>query len=119
MRQITLTDFCLILFLTLLGAVAQICLKKGARPETGRAAIAALFNPWTLGGGVLIVVDTIGMVFMLRFLSLVYVVPLMALHYVFVPLGAVLVFHERVHWTFWLGAGIIVCGVSVITLFAQ
>jgi drug/metabolite transporter (DMT)-like permease len=67
-------------------------------------------------GIVLLTADTLALVWMLRRLPLTSVIPVTALVYVLVPIGAHVFFREKLRPRFWFGVLLIVAGVTIIAV---
>ena len=111
----------LVLCCTLIGAAAQILIKKGASalgPDTTmlQTAVSILLTPSLFAGYSMYGVSTILLVLALRHghLSLLY--PVFAMTYVWVTILSVLVFQESMNPYKIVGIGIIVSGVAVLGL---
>jgi drug/metabolite transporter (DMT)-like permease len=96
------------------GAFSQLCLKQGAE-KRGAARYSVFLQPWTLLGVALMGATVLLVTLMLRQYPLTLVMPLTALTYVFVPLGAMWWFKEKQKPRFWIGAALIVTGIAVIS----
>lgn len=113
MNSISLFDFFFLVLLSVLGAIAQLFLKASAQSPS-KNTFELIFDPLFFFGGFLLVLNTIGTVYLLRTLPLILVTPLMSIIYFFAPLGAIIIFKERVSGRFWLGSFFIMCGIAVI-----
>jgi len=111
--MLTLMDGLLLTGIAFVGAVAQLCLKRGA--DLGRPGhfLRSLFQPWVVMGIILMIANVLAFVWILRRLPLTTVIPVTALVYVLVPTGALLLFKERLRPQFWLGALLIMVGIAV------
>ena len=114
--MLTVTDALLLVGLAFVGAAAQLCLKQGANQSRPGYFLRSLFRPWVLIGVLLMVANMLTLTWILRRLPLTAVVPVTAVVYVLVPVGALLFFKERLQPRFWLGALLIAAGIVVITV---
>lgn len=101
------------------GVAAQLLLKKAAMRLcfTGEVKyiILSLLHNWALFAGLgLMMLDTVMLVWLLRTQPLTYIMPMLALVYVFVPIGACYFFGERVNGFFGLGVALLVFGIALI-----
>jgi drug/metabolite transporter (DMT)-like permease len=109
--MLTITDGLLLAGLAFLGAAAQLCLKRGA--DLGRPGhfVQSLFRPWVVTGVALMATNMLVIIWILRRLPLTSVMPITALIYALVPMGASLFFGEKLRPKFWLGAFLIMAGI--------
>lgn len=104
-----------------LAAAGQIAMKTGLRGtgplEVSPAAVLAMFtNPYILAG---LAFYAVGTVFWLSALSrkeLSYVYPFVALTYVLVLAGSVLIFGEQLTIQSIVGTGLVLLGLSILML---
>jgi drug/metabolite transporter (DMT)-like permease len=114
--MLTFADAILLAGIAFMGAIAQLCFKRGANLGRSGHFIRSLLHPWIIIGVVLMAANMLALVWILRRLPLTSVMPATALVYVFVPIGALFFFGERLHIRFWLGALLIVVGIAVIAV---
>ena len=112
----TLPDVFLLIGIAFVGAVAQLCLKRGAELSKQGHFLKSFFKPWVLSGITLLMVNMLGLIWVLRRLPLTLVMPITALLYILVPAGALLLFKERLRPLFWFGALLIAAGIIVIAV---
>ena len=93
---------------------AHMCLKLGALKRRKGSIVSFFFQPWVVAGVVLTAFNAIALSYVMRSLPLTVVMPLTSLIYIFVPLGAVLVFKEKVKPQFWAGGLLIIVGIAVL-----
>jgi multidrug transporter EmrE-like cation transporter len=107
-------SFALVFLCTILGAAAQILMKKGSTHMDHFDVIKIITNVPLFLGYALYGINTILLMFALRDGELSKLYPIIALTYVWVTVLSMYFFGE--HLTFWKGAGIaiIVAGVSVL-----
>ncbi|MGA2402377.1 MAG: EamA family transporter [Syntrophobacteraceae bacterium] len=106
-------ELAVILLATFSVAAGHLVLKKssllpGSRKSTSYilAVLAAL----------LMGVGPLGAIYVLRKVPLTLAVPMGALIYVLVPLGARLFFHEKLNGRFWAGLALVIAGIVIIGL---
>lgn len=107
----TLMDFMAMLGIALMGACAQLFLKKASGAET--SFIRTILNIWTISGITLMLACTLWTASLLRSLPLTVVLPVTSLIYIFVPLGARLLFNEKVSKRFWVGGFCLIVGIII------
>ena len=112
--MLTVMDGLLLTGIALVGAAAQLCLKRGADLGGAGHFLRSLFRPWVIMGVMLTGANMLALVWILRRLPLTSVLPVTALVYVLVPVGAFFFFGERLRPWFWGGALLIMGGVVVI-----
>jgi drug/metabolite transporter (DMT)-like permease len=76
--------------------------------------VPAILNPWIAGGVLLLLAFFASYMAALSWADLTYVLPASSLGYVLVALIALLVFHEEISVTRWLGIAMISCGVGLV-----
>ncbi len=76
--------------------------------------LLAILNPWIVGGVLLLLAFFASYMSALSWADLTYVLPASSLGYVLVALIALLVFHEEISVTRWLGIAMISCGVGLV-----
>lgn len=106
----------ILLGVTALSALAQLCLKQGAMRPRGKGLLAVLLQPWVWLGVSLMVLSVLAYTWVLRQVPLTAAMPFAALVYVLVPIGARYVFAEALLPRFWVGVFLIGCGV-ILTAF--
>ncbi|MFI5114213.1 MAG: hypothetical protein ACHP7J_03635, partial [Terriglobales bacterium] len=74
----------------------------------------AILNPWIAGGILLLLAFFASYMSALSWADLTYVLPASSLGYVLVALIALLVFHEEISVTRWLGIAMISSGVGLV-----
>ncbi|MDR2475379.1 MAG: EamA family transporter [Bacteroidales bacterium] len=111
--MLSLTGIFLLTGLAGIGAAAQLCLKRGADQGRTERFLQALFRPYVFAGLFLTGVNMLALVWILRRLPLTSVIPMMALVYVLVPVGALFFFEEKLRPRFWTGALLIVTGIII------
>ena len=114
--MLTLMDILLLIGIALIGATAQLCLKQGADSRRSSNFIRSIFQPWILTGAALMAANILALIWILRRLPLTLVMPVTALVYILVPIGAFLFFKERMLPRFWFGAVFIVTGIVIIAV---
>ena len=105
----------LVAFLCVVGlAVGQILFKVSSTilASTGTLCSTKALVP-LVAAICLYGVTSLAWVWVLQKIDLGRIYPLMALAFVFVPLGSHLVFGERFQWQYFLGVGLIVVGITV------
>lgn len=73
-----------------------------------------LTNWWFLGCGISFGVATVLWLYLLKHFPFSIVYPLSSLSYIFGVLAALLVFHEHIEWTQWLGVLLIMAGSALM-----
>jgi drug/metabolite transporter (DMT)-like permease len=76
--------------------------------------LLAILNPWIVGGVLLLLAFFASYMSALSWADLTYVLPASSLGYVLVALIALLVFHEEISVTRWLGIAMISSGVGLV-----
>ena len=99
-----------------LGACAQVFLKRGVSPKNGTppSGFALLRSPWVLAWGVCFVVATGLWLIGLSRLQISYAFPLLSLGYPIVAILSMMFLGERVTRARWLAILIITIGVAII-----
>lgn len=77
--------------------------------------IAALFNPWVALGVTLLIVWLISQMTLLSWADLSYVLPVTSIGYVLVALAGRFFLHEEITLGRWIGIGLIMMGVMLVT----
>ena len=106
----------ILLGLTALGAVAQLCLKEGAMRSRGKGLVAIALQPWVWLGVGAMVLGVLAYTWVLRQLPLTVAMPFAALVYVLVPIGARRFFAEALLPRFWVGVLLIGGGVVLTAI---
>ncbi|MDR1243415.1 MAG: hypothetical protein LBM00_11655 [Deltaproteobacteria bacterium] len=114
--MLTVTELLLLLFLAVIGAVSQLCLKRAANTRRPGNVLDFMFSPWVVAGVSLMLGNILALTVLMRRLPLTLVMPLTAMVYVFVPFGGKFFFHEKLKRSFWLGCIGIVLGISMINV---
>jgi len=112
-------SFLLVVCCTLIGAVAQILIKRGAdalgeNPTIVHTALAMVLNPALLAGFSMYGVSMVLLVMALRHGELSLLYPVFALTYVWVAILSVLILHESMNPFKLAGIAIIVGGIAVL-----
>jgi multidrug transporter EmrE-like cation transporter len=111
-------SFILVFCCTLLGAAAQILMKKGAghlaHPGIAGVAAALFTNLPLVAGYCCLGVSTLLLVLALRDGELSLLYPVIALTYVWVTLLSLMIFHETINIFKSIGIASIVIGVAVV-----
>jgi multidrug transporter EmrE-like cation transporter len=112
-------SFILVMCCTVIGAAAQVLIKKGAgtlgpSPTIVDAALAMLFSPSLFAGYAMYGVSTVLLVLALRHGQLSLLYPVFAMTYVWVTILSVLVFHESMNGFKLAGIATIVGGIAVL-----
>ena len=112
-------SFILVVCCTIIGAGAQILLKRGAgelgaNPTMVHTAMAMILNPALLAGFSMYGVSMVLLVLALRHGELSLLYPVFALTYVWVAILSVLVLHESMNAFKLAGIAIIVGGIAVL-----
>jgi multidrug transporter EmrE-like cation transporter len=112
-------SFILVVCCTLIGAAAQVLIKKGAGalgpdPTMVQAALAMLLTPALFAGYSMYGVSTVLLVLALRHGQLSLLYPVFAMTYVWVTILSVLVFHESMNGFKLAGIATIVGGIAVL-----
>jgi len=112
-------SFLLVMCCTVIGAAAQVLIKKGAgslgpSPTIFDAAFAMLFSPSLFAGYAMYGVSTVLLVLALRHGQLSLLYPVFAMTYVWVTILSVLVFHESMNGFKLAGIATIVGGIAVL-----
>jgi uncharacterized membrane protein len=92
-------------------------MKRGMPAElaTPLAYITVLFQPWVALGVLLLVVWMLSRMALLSWADLSYVLPVTAIGYVLVALVGKLLLHESISVKRWMGIGLIVAGVALVS----
>lgn len=108
----------IVVFCTLIGALAQVLIKLGAahleHPGLIATAVGIFTIPTLFAGYCLYGIFTVLLVFALRDAELSILYPVIALSYVWVTLASVMIFHETMNLPKGVGLAIIVLGVAVL-----
>jgi multidrug transporter EmrE-like cation transporter len=109
----------LVVCCTIIGAAAQILIKKGAgslgsNPTMVQAALAMVLNPSLLAGFSMYGVSMVLLVLALRHGELSLLYPMFAMTYVWVTVLSVLVFHETMNVFKVAGIAVIIGGIAVL-----
>jgi len=112
-------SFLLVVCCTVIGAAAQVLIKKGAgalgaNPTMVQTALAMLFTPALFAGYAMYGVSTVLLVLALRHGQLSLLYPVFAMTYVWVTILSVVVFHESMNPYKLAGIVIIVGGIAVL-----
>jgi len=112
-------SFLLVVCCTIIGAAAQVLIKKGAgalgpNPTMVQTALAMLLTPSLFAGYSMYGVSTVLLVLALRHGQLSLLYPVFAMTYVWVTILSVLVFHESMNGFKLAGIAIIVGGIAVL-----
>ena len=112
-------SFLLVVCCTLIGAAAQVLIKKGAgalgpNPTMVQTALAMLLTPALFAGYSMYGVSTVLLVMALRHGQLSLLYPVFAMTYVWVTILSVVVFHESMNGFKLAGIAIIVGGIAVL-----
>lgn len=112
-------SFLLVLCCTIIGAAAQVLIKKGAgalgaNPTMVQTALAMLLTPALFAGYSMYGVSTILLVLALRHGQLSLLYPVFAMTYVWVAILSVVVFHESMNPYKLAGVLTIVGGIAVL-----
>ena len=112
-------SFLLVVCCTIIGAAAQVLIKKGAgalgpNPTMVQTALAMILTPTLFAGYSMYGVSTILLVMALRHGQLSLLYPVFAMTYVWVTILSVLVFHESMNAFKLAGIGGIVGGIAVL-----
>ena len=112
-------SFLLVVCCTVIGAAAQVLIKKGAgalgpNPTILHTALAMVLTPTLFAGYSMYGVSTVLLVLALRHGQLSLLYPVFAMTYVWVTVLSVLVFHESMNPYKIAGIVIIVGGIAVL-----
>ena len=112
-------SFLLVVCCTVIGAAAQVLIKKGAgalgpNPSILHTALAMVLTPTLFAGYSMYGVSTVLLVLALRHGQLSLLYPVFAMTYVWVTVLSVLVFHESMNPYKIAGIVIIVGGIAVL-----
>lgn len=112
-------SFLLVVCCTIIGAAAQVFIKKGAvglgpGATILQAAMAMLLNPSLFAGYAMYGVSTVLLVLALRHGQLSLLYPVFAMTYVWVTVLSVLIFHESMNAYKLAGITVIVGGIAVL-----
>ncbi len=99
-----------------LGACAQVFLKRGVSPKNGPAptGLALLFSGWVLAWGICFVLATGLWLIGLSRIEISYAFPLLSIGYPIVAVLSMLFLKERVTRARWLAILVITIGVAII-----
>jgi drug/metabolite transporter (DMT)-like permease len=118
---VTLRKYLVLAGVAVFGAVGDAMLSYGMK-QTGSISlhqlgsiIVAVFNPWIIGGIVLLLAFFTSYMTALSWADVTYVLPATSLGYVVLALLARLALHEHVSPVRWLGIVLISGGVSFVT----
>ena len=116
---LVVTAFLLVVCCTVIGAAAQVLIKKGAgalgpNPTILHTALAMVLTPALFAGYSMYGVSTVLLVLALRHGQLSLLYPVFAMTYVWVTVLSVLVFHESMNPYKIAGIVIIVGGIAVL-----
>lgn len=114
-----MTAYVLLLLNIVLLLAGQALWKQGLEQAGGLQlgnALQVLFSPWILAGAALYAFATVVWLVVLSRLPLSTAYPLQSIAYVLGLFVAWLVFGEAIPPNRWIGAGIIIAGVAVISL---
>jgi len=111
--------FFLVVCCTIIGAAAQVMIKKGAgglgpNPTMVQTALAIFLNPSLFAGYAMYGISTILLVLALRHGQLSLLYPMFAMTYVWVTILSVVVFHESMNAFKLAGIATIVGGIAVL-----
>jgi hypothetical protein len=115
MTAIDPATFVILVGLAVVASLAHLCLKLGALKRRKGSIVSFFFQPWVMAGVALTGINAIALSLVMRTLPLTVVMPLTSLIYIFVPLGAVLFFKEKVKTQFWGGGLLIIAGIAVLS----
>jgi multidrug transporter EmrE-like cation transporter len=112
-------SFLLVVCCTIIGAAAQVLIKKGAgalgaNPTMVQTAMAILFTPALFAGYAMYGVSTVLLVLALRHGQLSLLYPVFAMTYVWVTVLSVVIFHESMNPYKLAGIAVIVGGIAVL-----
>ena len=112
-------SFLLVVCCTIIGAAAQVLIKKGAgalgpNPTMVQTALAMVLTPSLFAGYAMYGVSTVLLVLALRHGQLSLLYPVFAMTYVWVTILSVLVFHESMNGFKLAGIATIVGGIAVL-----
>lgn len=112
-------SFLLVVCCTIIGAAAQVLIKKGAGalgPNAGivQTALAMILTPALFAGYSMYGVSTVLLVLALRHGQLSLLYPVFAMTYVWVTILSVVVFHESMNPFKLAGIAVIVGGIAVL-----
>lgn len=106
--------------IVLFGAFGDVLLKRGMQDlgsitlQNWPLAITALLNPWVALGTVLLICFLAGYTSALSWADLTFVLPATSLGYVIVPVLSILILHEHVGLSRWLGILLVTAGVGFV-----
>ncbi len=104
----------LVMFCTLLAAVAQVLIKMGANSLKGVSPFAMLTNPPLFIGYCVYGIFTFLFIFALRDGELSVLFPLISLSYIWVAMLSIWLFHDTITWPKLVGISVIIAGVAVL-----
>jgi multidrug transporter EmrE-like cation transporter len=112
-------SFILVVCCTIIGAAAQVLIKKGAgalgaNPTFVHTAMAMLFTPALFTGYAMYGVSTVLLVLALRHGQLSLLYPVFAMTYVWVTVLSFVIFHESINVFKLAGIAVIVGGIAVL-----
>lgn len=112
-------SFILVVCCTIIGAAAQVLIKKGAgalgpSPTIVQAAVAMVLNPSLFAGYSMYGVSTVLLILALRHGQLSLLYPVFAMTYVWVTILSVLIFHDSMNGFKLAGIATIVGGIAVL-----
>ena len=112
-------SFLLVVCCTVIGAAAQVLIKKGAgalgpNPTMMQAALGMLFTPSLFAGYAMYGISTVLLILALRHGQLSLLYPVFAMTYVWVTILSVLIFHESMNGFKLAGIATIVGGIAVL-----
>jgi uncharacterized membrane protein len=117
---VTFRKYLVLFAVVVFGSCGDVCLGRGMRdfgPVTAQNwthLLAALLNPWVLGGISLLLLFFCSYLSALSWADLTYVLPATALSYVVMALLAKFFLHEHVTATRWLGILLVTAGVGLV-----
>jgi len=86
-------------------------------PSALRRLLAALArNGYVMGGMVAMAISFFALLSLLSIADLSFAIPATSASYLFETILAKYLLSEDVHWQRWLGAGLVACGVSLLSL---
>jgi uncharacterized membrane protein len=101
-------------------AVGNLSLSWGLKNDPGELGlspvdyIVAIFNPWVIGGILLLILWLLSRMALLSWADLSYVLPVTAMGYVASLLLARVFLHEHVTPQRWMGTALIVLGIALV-----
>lgn len=82
----------------------------------GRLAASLARNVYVIGGIVAMAVAFFALLGLLSIADLSFAIPATSASYLFETILAKYILHEAVHWRRWLGAGLVACGVALLSM---